>query len=372
MNILHVNMSLDQVAGGGTVERTLQLHNALKRLGAGSRILTIESSGDAKVAPDNDDRVALPCLNHRWFIPVPAIGVVRELVRWADVIHMMNHWTFINAWVYLEARRAGKPYIVCPAGAMTFFGRSLKKKRLYQRMIGDKMLRGAAAAIAISPHEVDLFGRLGVNPACIHHIPNGIHDREFSENDSDRFRSESGIGSDPYMLFVGRVSAIKGPDILLDAYCRLKDSIPHHLVFVGPDGGMKVQLEEAVAKMGLGKRVHFTGYLGGDAKFGAYHGAEFLVIPSRHEAMSIVALEGAISGKPVLLTDQCGFSSLVEAGGGIEVAPTVDGITEGLRKMIMDKNLVKDMGERGRVYVLDNFTWSNIAQRFLELADQIR
>ncbi len=372
MNILHVNMSLDQVAGGGTVERTLQLHNALKKLGVGSRILTIENASGAKIGPDHDDVVALRCLNHRWFIPAPKIGAVRELVRWADVIHMMNHWTFINAWVYLEARMAGKPYIVCPAGAMTFFGRSLKKKRLYQWIIGSKIIRGASAAIAISPHEVDLFEKLGVDPARIHHIPNGVHNREFSENAGDHFRRESGVGSAPYILFVGRVSAIKGPDILLDAYSRLKDSIPHHLVFVGPDGGMMAQLEESVTRMGLDKRVHFVGYLGGDEKFEVYHGAEFLVIPSRHEAMSIVALEGAISGKPVLLTDQCGFSSLVEAGGGIEVEPTVDGITEGLREMIMDKNLVKEMGERGRVYVLDNFTWSNISQRFLELANQIR
>lgn len=372
MKILHVNMSLDSVTGGGTVERTVQLHNALKELGEDSHILSIKYADNLKTSVPESDVTLLPCLNRRWFIPIPAIMQVRKLINQADVIHIMNHWTIINAWVYLQSRLLGKPYIICPAGALTIYGRSLRMKRLYQRVVGGHILRNANAVIAISAHEIDLIKKLGVNSERIHHIPNGVHEDDFSWTDTGLFKEKLKFGAKPYILFVGRLSAIKGPDILLEAFCKLKDEIPHHLVFAGPDDGMKEYLEQTIKGSGLSSRVHFSGYLGGDVKSSAYHGAELLVIPSRHEAMSIVALEGAICGKPVLLTDQCGFTSLVEAGGGNEVTSTVDGLTTGLRKMTMDNSLLADMGIKGRAYVMDNYLWTIVTRRFVELANKIR
>ncbi len=372
MNILHVNMSLDSVAGGGTVERTLQLHRSLKGLGIESHILTVRSTDDALENESQGDVTALPCLSRRWYIPFPTIKVVRKLVKGADVIHLMNHWTIINAWIYFLARKYGKPYIICPAGALMIYGRSQIKKRLYQCVIGNRILRHAAAAIAISIHEVALFKRMGVDPGMIHQVPNGVNAKDFCYRDESLFRDRLGVGPIPYILFVGRINAIKGPDLLLEAFGKLKDLIPHHLVFTGPDGGMRAHLKQQVIDMGLLDRVHFPGYIGGDMKSSAYHGAEFLAIPSRHEAMSIVALEAAISEKSVLLTDQCGFSSLEEIGGALEVPATIDGLAMGLKKMTASDISLTDMGACAHAFALENYTWVVMAEHFVKLANQVK
>lgn len=372
MKVLHVNMSLDAVTGGGTVERVKQLHKVLLNLGVDSHILTIDSPENKDENISINEVTVLPCLSKRWFIPYPALSTVKKVVAEADVIHLMNHWTLINCWVFYLARKLGKPYIICPAGALSVFGRSKLKKYLYQRLIGRSMVRNASAAIVISLDEITNMKECGLDSQLIHHIPNGVNEGDFSYSDAAFFREASGIGLVPYILFVGRINAIKGPDLLLSAFAKLHDVLPHHLVFAGPDGGMVEQLKHQLKELNLTSRVHFTGYLGGDLKSSAYHGAALLAVPSRHEAMSIVALEAAISETPVLLTDQCGFSSLDKAGAALEVPASISGLSKGLKKMLVDDCNLEKMGKCGRTFALENYTWFIMAKRFIELVNSIK
>ena len=360
-------MSFNSVSGGGTVERVNQLHKALLKLGVSSQILTIGDSDLNTGYLAGDKITVIPCLNKRWFLPYPKIAVIRELVEQADVIHLMNHWTVLNAWVYLVARKLGKPYVVCPAGALTVFGRSKIKKYVYQFLIGKSILRNASAAIAISPDEVAQLEEAGVASQRIHQIPNGVNERDFDYTDGALFRETSGIGTIPYILFLGRLNPIKGPDLLLEAFANMCANVPHYLVFAGPDGGMEEQLKKQVLELNLMDRVYFTGHLGGDLKSSAYHGAEVLVIPSRHEAMSIVALEAAICRAPVLLTDQCGFPALVEADAAVEVPASVEGIYAGLMKILGNEKLLNEMGENGYQFVLDHYTWIGMTKKLIRV-----
>jgi len=234
------------------------------------------------------------------------------------------------------------------------------------------MLRNASAVIAISQHEVDLLKEYGVDPEKIYHIPNGVDDDDFSCSDSTLFRKASGIGSVPYILFVGRLNVIKGPDLLLSAFANWQEILPHHLVFAGPDGGMADRLKQQASELNLNDRVHFVGYLGGELKSSAYHGAEILAVPSRHEAMSIVALEAAISRTPVLLSDQCGFSSLAEVGAAIEVSASIEGLSKGLKQIFMEDCDLEKMGECAHTFALEHYSWSIMAKRFVSLFSLIK
>ena len=90
------------------------------------------------------------------------------------------------------------------------------------------------------------------------------------------------------------------------------------------------ELRRMVEASDVRNRVHFTGHIGGTEKSEAYRAADFLVIPSRQEAMSIVVLEAGITGTPVLITDQCGFDDVAAVAGGIVVAASVEGLQEGI------------------------------------------
>ena len=140
---------------------------------------------------------------------------------------------------------------------------------------------------------------------------------------------------------------------------------------MGPDGGMLEQLKTLVLEAGVSDRVHFIGYLGGAEKSDAYHAAHLLVIPSRHEAMSIVALEAGICGTPVLLTDQCGFDQLAEVGGGWVVPATVAGLEKGMIDVLLHPELMSRAASNIKQYVAGCFSWNIIIQTYENLYAQL-
>jgi glycosyltransferase involved in cell wall biosynthesis len=173
-------------------------------------------------------------------------------------------------------------------------------------------------------------------------------------------------------MFMGRLNSIKGPDILLDAFNKVKDKLQnYHLMLVGPDGGMLSELKNMVETFAIDRKVHFTGYLGDAEKSQAYHAADLVVIPSRQEAMSIVVLEAGITGTPVLITDQCGFDEVEHIGGGRVVSATVDGLKDGLLEILRDPGDLKSKGKKLKEYTLENYTWDAIIQKYIHLYHQL-
>jgi glycosyltransferase involved in cell wall biosynthesis len=167
---------------------------------------------------------------------------------------------------------------------------------------------------------------------------------------------------------MGRLNPIKGPDLLLEAFCSIAHKHPElHLVFAGPDGGLLGSLQKMTQERGLADRVHFIGYIAGRDKVEAYRAADLLVIPSRQEAMSIVVLEAGIVGTPVLLTNRCGFDEVATVGGGQVVAATAIDLAAGLDSLLADRTALKAMGERLQARVRQNFTWEVIVGRFQDL-----
>jgi glycosyltransferase involved in cell wall biosynthesis len=186
--------------------------------------------------------------------------------------------------------------------------------------------------------------------------------------DPTTFRRKHGLGTAPAIVFVGRLNSIKGPDLLLEAFCNVKDVLGgYQLVFVGPDGGMLGVLRETVQRRGTGDRVHFLGFVGGTEKYQAYYAASLLAIPSRQEAMSIVVLEAGATGTPVLLTDQCGIPEVAEHGGGEVVEATVAGLERGLLSMLRDPAALAHKGAALKSYVEKTYLWDNLAPRYLAL-----
>jgi glycosyltransferase involved in cell wall biosynthesis len=220
----------------------------------------------------------------------------------------------------------------------------------------------------VTQAEKNYFISSGVASEKIVVLPNGIAESDFVSKNTDEFRKKYSLGARRFILFVGRLNLIKGPDLLLHAFCALKDKIPEvDLVFAGPDGGMLQQLREITEHQGMNNRVHFVGYLGGAEKSDACHAAQLLVVPSRHEAMSIVAIEAGMCGTPVVLTDQCGFEQVQEIGGGWVVPATVEGLTQGLLKVLSQPDLIKPAGLNIRRFVVQYFTWNTVVLSYINL-----
>ena len=206
----------------------------------------------------------------------------------------------------------------------------------------------------------------------MHVIPNGVAIEEFEAADVSAFRRSHGLADAPIVLFMGRLNEIKGPDLLLEAFARIHDGVPHHLVFAGPDAGMREALERSVNAAGLARRVHFVGYLDGSAKASAYRAADVVVVPSRQEAMSIVALEAGACGKPVILTDRCGFDIVQALGAGLVVPAHADALAEALRTLLHAPDARSRMGDALFSLVKNEYTWNAAARRYIDLFESIR
>ncbi len=346
----------------------------LARRGAACTVLTLgaglEADRIAALAPATV--VALDSLWERFFVPRVSWKTIRRLVDEADMIHLIGHWGVLNAMVYLAARAAGKPYVVCPAGALPLFGRSSWLKQLYNLLVGKAMVRKAAGWIAVTPGEFAHFERYGVPASRVVVIPNGVSEEDFPPVDRAGFLRSQGLADAPFILFMGRLNPIKGPDLLLEAFARVCDRMPaHQLVFAGPDGGMLGVLRARARQPGLAGRVHFLGHVDGAAKAGAYRFAQLLVVPSRQEAMSIVALEAGICGTPALLTDQCGFDELAAVDPRLIVSASSDGVAAGLLALLQDEAALGDIGCRFRVFLQSRYAWPIVAGHYVELYRRI-
>lgn len=374
MNVLSVSALIDPVTGGGTAERTVQLARAMTRAGLGVVVLATDTGlAAASSAPDvGGARLELlPCANRRFIVPRIPGGTLDQMVAKADVVHLCNHWTVLNALVQRAAVRVRKPYVVCPAGSLPIFGRSKWLKRAYNVLAGRALVARASAWVAITSKETVDFRPYGVDPARVEVVPNGIEPSDFEKGDTAQMRARLGVGAGKLVLFMGRLNLIKGPDLLLEAFAREAGRLAADtLVYVGPDGGMRAGLEQRARALGIGDRVKFTGWLGGADKAAAYRASDLVVIPSRHEAMSLVALEAGACAKPVLMTDQCGFDQAVASGGAVAVPATSEALGAALNDLLLRAPL-SEMGARLRGLVVRDFTWDASVKRYASIFERI-
>ncbi|MCK5828583.1 glycosyltransferase, partial [Candidatus Bipolaricaulota bacterium] len=131
MNVLNVCLSTDLKIGGGTGERTRQMSYALAERGVDCTIVELNFVQSSKTERmDHGVKIiSLPCLLKRFYVPKPAHKGLRMLVRQADIVHLIGHWTPLNAIIARLARGCGTPYVCCPAGALPSYGRSRVLKR---------------------------------------------------------------------------------------------------------------------------------------------------------------------------------------------------------------------------------------------------
>ena len=375
MKILVVSNTFDPVTGGGEAERSYQLANALTKAGADCRVLTIDTglTSERKQVVPQGKMTALPCLFRRFYVPKTGLKQICKIVAMVDVIHLIGHWSIINVLVYLAARFEKKPYVICPAGSLLVFGRSKFLKQFYNFIVGTRIVRNAALVIAITQDEIAQVKAYGVSQEKIQVIPNGIAATDFASADVISFRKKHNLETRPFILFLGRLNPIKGPDLFLEAFISARNILPaHDLIFVGPDGGLLSELKALAKQNEIASRVHFIGYLGGNEKSDALHAADFLVVPSRHEAMSIVALEAGICGTPVLLTDQCGFNELAEIGGGWVVPASAEALARGITEIISKPEARKTASLNIKNYVTKNFSWDYVISHYFAIFEKIK
>jgi glycogen synthase len=177
-----------------------------------------------------------------------------------------------------------------------------------------------------------------------------------------------GVGRRPArLLAVGRLTAQKGVDVLLDALAR--PGLEGAVLDVVGDGDWRGRLEAQAGRLGLTGRVNFPGWRDRDALAAVYRAADVFVLPSRDEGMPNVLLEAMASGLPAVASRVAGAEDLVADGETGFLVPPDDpeALATALRRLIGDPALRAAMGARARMRAEREFSWRAAAAAYLDL-----
>lgn len=152
----------------------------------------------------------------------------------------------------------------------------------------------------------------------------------------------------PVILAVGRLTHVKGYDLLLRSWKLLESKYPQWSVLVVGEGEDKKKLERQRRDAGL-TSLHFTGKRQRVEKY--YEKASFLVLPSRVEGFGMVLIEAMHYALPVVsFSCESGPKEIVEDGeNGFLAAPgDVAGFAGRMERLMKSKDLRRRMGENAK------------------------
>ena len=301
---------------------------------------------------------------------------VEDLLGPFDLIHA-HDWLTANAmiWIKQGRRRAGvltvhsTEYARC-GNAMPVNPTSDRVR--YQEWAGADWADRIIAVSGAVRREIQWMYRVpGERIQVIH---NGVHANRFTvAHGAESQRPQYGIGpTDPTVLFCGRLTHHKGPDLLLEAVPALLGFYPRtRLVFVG-EGDMQTGLEERARQLGIDHAVRFLGRLSTHELPQLYGMADVVCIPSRNEPFGIVVLEAWSASKPVVVTQIGGPGEFVEHNvTGLHIHPNPDSIGWGLGSLFLDREQARRLGRNGRHVAESRFSWDTIARQTLAAYESV-
>ncbi len=165
--------------------------------------------------------------------------------------------------------------------------------------------------------------------------------------------------AEPVVLFLGRVTYQKGPEAFLEAAARVVRVEPRVKFVVAGSGDLLPWLIERAATLGLGRHVHFTGFLRGDDVEKAYAAADVYVLPSVSEPFGITPLEAAQRGVPVIVSRRSGVIEVLE-GALLVDSWDVDDLANKILALLRRPALRTALVLRGRADVR-RLTWERQA-----------
>lgn len=169
----------------------------------------------------------------------------------------------------------------------------------------------------------------------------------------------------PYLLYVGRVDPSKGCGELFEHFARLRrqSSHPLQLVVCGQLFMPRPQHADIV----------LTGFVSNQERDDLIAQAAALVVPSRHESLSLVLLESLAAGCPVIVNRNSDVlrDHVIESGVG-ETYESFDDFSASVQRLQRQNAATRAaQAERGRRYVRERYDWQIIVAKYRRVIDAI-
>lgn len=335
MRILHIIPSISGLRGGPSAA-VLDMVAALRGQGVDACILTTNDHG-----PGVDhtmplgrwfERDGLPVLAFgRWSPPLAALreyAISPGLNRWLashlqhfDLLHVHAIFSWPSSSAMLQARQRRVPYVLSTIGQLNRWSlrRSRLRKRLMLRLLDRANLAAAARLHFASQAELEEAADLQL-PARPLVLPLGVTLPHGLPSPQPR-----PAAAPTQFLFLSRIHPKKQLETLLAALSLLHQQRPTAAWFLSiagtGDPAYLAELHRQATEGGIADRLHWLGYLAGEAKWRALVDADWFVLPSASENFGIAAIESLAAGTPVILSPAVAVAAeITAAGAGLTVA----------------------------------------------------
>ena len=219
-----------------------------------------------------------------------------------DVIHAHDWMTYPAA---IKAKAASKKPLVVHIHA-TEFDRTGGNVNQYIYDIEREGFHAADKIIAVSNFTKNkVVTQYGIDPDKVEVVHNGVEFTNYC--DTEHIKKDN----DKIVLFLGRITLQKGPEYFIYAAKRVLEIEPNVKFIVAGSGDMEGFMIKEAARLGIGNKVLFTGFLRGADIDRAYKMADLYVMPSVSEPFGITPLEAMRNGTPCLISNNSGVSEVV-------------------------------------------------------------
>jgi len=374
---------------GGEGVYTRDLMMALQS--RGSEVLLITPDWSRSRTEDNQSIVhvnplQIPGLKTSSFM-LRANRKLKQLSRDIDIVHYTNDYCGFGA----SRSQIGRPVLATIHHTHSYEASSVspyldrgtigRLKFSFSEKILSWMekntLRNADSVIAVS--QFTSGNALSLYPFLrdrIKVVLNAVDETKFNPNqDPISFRKKLVLQSNPVVLFVGRLTAIKGLKFLIESFKEVVLNVPDvKLVLVGSGTDeVEAEIRSQISKLGLQSSVILAGRISDDDLPGAYAASDLVVLPSLAEGFGLVLLEAMATCKPVVTTKLGPTEEIVTHGKEGLLIPKADShcLAEAIISILSDKSLATRMGQSGRRKIEAKFTISRWASQMIDVYQEL-
>jgi glycosyltransferase involved in cell wall biosynthesis len=285
------------------------------------------------------------------------------------------HLRGFTAWLHENARRfdvanfftylyptTGMGLPVAAAYCPTILHPTAHDEPMMALRVFDRVVRAADGLVCLTEEELALIRRRFRYEPLAEVIGIGLDVHPVARG--ARFREQFGLGESPYIIVVGRIDSGKGSDEAWRYFVEYQRRFGSKLKLV--------VLGEPVMTLASHPDVIATGFVDEQTKLDAIVGATALVQPSYFESFSLALCEGWICRRPALVQGRCEVlnGQSARSSGGIPYRSFAEFVA-GLNRLLADPGLAGQMGEAGRRYVLDNYQWDSVLDRYERFAARV-
>lgn len=300
---------------------------------------------------------AIPLPNRRQRMPLlPGRGVTRALSDFRPNVVVVNQPFLLSRATWHVARSRGIPLVGVISMMPEWFYYNVPSLRPLAGMIDLGVWRMMAGyynecdhVVGVTSTALDILNRHGLRAASSV-ISNGVPLERFYPRPRDRqLAADLGVPDKPTVLYTGRLDAEKCMRVWLHAIPRVRERIDAHFV-VGGEGSERANLEDLAAELGITSAVSFIGFQPNSIYPRLFSIGDVFAITSPAELQSVVTLEAAASGLPIVASRAGALPELVRDGENGRLVGRDDprALADALVEILADSARRKRMGDASR------------------------